>query len=101
MIDLLQKAAREAGEVLMKYFNQGVKANYKTSHKNIVTEADLTSQKIIYNSIISGMLRKGYKKNDIGFIGEENLNISGKHKFIIDPVDGTSNFASSYGYFCI
>ncbi|OGK21084.1 hypothetical protein A3C98_03115 [Candidatus Roizmanbacteria bacterium RIFCSPHIGHO2_02_FULL_37_15] len=101
MIDILQKAARNAGEVLMKYFNQGVTASYKSSHKNLVTVADLASQKIIYETIVTKMVQKGFKKDEIGFIGEENLNINGKYKFIIDPLDGTNNFASGYGYFCV
>lgn len=101
MINLLQKAAREAGEVLEKYFYQGVSASYKTSHKNLVTQADLESQQIIYKTLMTEMLKKGFKKNEIGFIGEENLNVQGKHKFIIDPIDGTSNFASGYTYACI
>lgn len=101
MLNILQRAARQAGELLMKYFNQGVIATYKTSHKNIVTQADLASQKLIYQTIVSKMLKKRLEKKDIGFIGEEKLNIEGKHKFIIDPLDGTNNFASGYGNFCV
>lgn len=101
MIDILQRAAREAGEVILKYFKQGIKPSYKTSHKDLVTTADPASQEIIYKTIISQILRKGYKKDEIGFIGEENLNISGKHIFIIDPIDGTTNFGSGIDYFSI
>jgi myo-inositol-1(or 4)-monophosphatase len=47
------------------------------------------------------MIKKGYKKKDVGFIGEENLNTAGRFKFIIDPIDGTNNFASGIDYFCV
>ena len=101
MLDVLQKAAKEAGEEILKHFRQGVKPSYKTSHKDILTAADLASQKIICKSITSQMMRKRVKKKEIGFISEENLNTQGKHTFIIDPIDGTSNFASGYNYFCV
>lgn len=99
MIEILQKAAKEAGKALLKYFQKGVSVSYKTSHQNILTEADTTSQKIIQSSLLKSMISKGFKKEEIGFIGEENLNIKGKHIFIIDPLDGTTNFASGLPYF--
>jgi len=101
MLDILQKAAREAGDVLLKYFQKGVSASYKTSHKDLLTEADLASQKIICRTILKEMTSRNYKGNEIGFIAEEQLKIKGKHQFIIDPLDGTNNFASGIDYFCI
>lgn len=101
MINILQKTAKEAGEVLLRYFKKGVSVSYKTSHQNLLTEADIASQKIIQSSLLKSMAAKGFKKEEIGFIGEENLNIKGKHLFIIDPLDGTTNFASGLPYFAV
>ncbi|MBI2641161.1 hypothetical protein HYW87_01020 [Candidatus Roizmanbacteria bacterium] len=101
MIELLQKAARNAGEVLRNYFHKGVTVSHKASFKDLLTEADTESQKIIYRTLVNGMIKKGYRKEEIGFIGEEKLNVEGTHKFIIDPLDGTSNFEAGLEYFCI
>lgn len=99
MIDILQKTAREAGDILLRYFEKGFKTSYKGSHKNLLTEADLASQTYISESITTALTEKGIKKDQIGFIGEERMNVAGTHKFIIDPLDGTNNFASGFEYF--
>lgn len=101
MLNVLQTAARKAGKVLLDYFQKEVKTAYKASHQSLLTEADLAAQKVIYDSLLKSMIKKGYKNKDLGFIGEENLNIEGRHRFIIDPLDGTTNFASGINYFCV
>jgi myo-inositol-1(or 4)-monophosphatase len=58
----------------------------------LITEVDLACQDIIHTGILKKMSSLGFKKEDIGFIGEERLNVEGKYKFIIDPIDGTKNF---------
>lgn len=101
MIDVLEKAARRAGRVLVTYFEKGVSVSHKTSFKDLLTEADIKSQRIIYDTLLTESIKKGYQKEEIGFIGEEKLNVAGKYKFIIDPLDGTTNFASGIDYFAI
>ncbi|MBI4008615.1 inositol monophosphatase [Candidatus Roizmanbacteria bacterium] len=102
MLEVIQRAAREAGKLLLTYFQKGIKVTYKTnSHKNIVTKADLESQNLIQHLISKDMLKRGYKQNEIGFISEENLVIRGKYTFIIDPLDGTNNFASGLDYWAV
>lgn len=101
MIDILQKAAKNAGRVILDYFLTEISVFHKTSHHNLVTKADFASQKIICQTIIKLMQARGYRKSQIGLIGEENLNIKGKYQFIIDPLDGTTNFASGIDYFAI
>lgn len=101
MIEILQQAASEAGEKLLSYFQKELIPSEKTSHQDLVTKADLEAQKIIEKRIVTLMIKKGFKKHEIGFIGEESLNTKGKHLFIIDPLDGTSNFASGHEYFSI
>lgn len=102
MIDTLEKAARAGGEILLKYFRTDVlDVTHKTDHHNIVTQADTESQEAITRAIIEGMKNQGVEEKDIGFIGEENLHTHGSHIFVIDPLDGTSNFAGGLDYFCI
>ncbi len=102
MFDVLAKAAHAGGKILLKYFRTTeLDVIHKTDHQNIVTKADKESQKVIKEALIAEMKKKGVDEKDIGFIGEEDLVQKGKHTFVIDPLDGTSNFASGLDYFCI
>lgn len=102
MIDILQRVATEAGETLLSYFQKElVPSEKKSSHQNLVTKADLASQEIIKRRLTELMTDAGINPQDIGFIGEENLAVKGTHTFVIDPLDGTNNFASGHDYFCI
>lgn len=99
MIEPLKKAAHEAGKVLLSYFKNKLVITHKTTHHNIVTEADIAAQKVIIDSLTTSLAQKGIAQSDIGFIGEENVFKKGKHLFVIDPLDGTNNFASHISYF--
>ena len=100
MIDILKKAATSAGSVLLKYYQKDLIIAYKnSSHKMLVTKADTEAQKTVFDVIIKEMVLRGFKKDEVGFIGEENLSRPGLHTFVIDPLDGTTNFASGLPYF--
>lgn len=103
MINVLKSAATEAGTILLKYYKKNLTLNYKTSHKDFYTIADVESQKIIKETLTKILLKKGIGKSEIGFIGEENLNMTAnkKYLFIIDPLDGTVNFTSGFDFFAI
>lgn len=102
MLNIMEKAAGEAGETLLSYFRKElVPSEKKSSHQNLVTQADLASQDIIKRRLIELSAGAGIDPQEVGFIGEENLATPGRHKFVIDPLDGTNNFASGHDYFCI
>ncbi len=102
MIDILEVAVRAAGVITLSYFHKESHISHKTSHQNLVTQADIESQDAVKQSIIKSLALQGIPPEDIGFIGEEHLDMKGnKHLFIIDPLDGTNNFASGLDYFSI
>lgn len=101
MFDELYRAASVGGEVLLEYFNQEISISEKGSHHNVVTIADTTAQKKIHDSLLDSFAKSGYDKEKIGFIGEENLHDEKEFTFIIDPLDGTSNFTSGLDIFCV
>lgn len=102
MLPVIIKAAEEAGTIQKKYFRQEqLDISEKTSHHDIVTKADIESQDIIKQNILDEMKKNGISSNKIGFIGEEKLHEAGDHTFVIDPVDGTSNFATGLDEFGI
>jgi myo-inositol-1(or 4)-monophosphatase len=102
MEQVLKEAAKIGGKVLLSHLGQDHQIKYKYSHQDYCTQADIESQDAVKQSIIGQCLKMGITKAEIGFIGEENLDeASHKHLFIIDPLDGTTNFESGLDYFAV
>jgi len=87
--------AREAGALLMKYFHQGLKIEYK-GDADLVTAADRASEVLIRERI-----SKQFPSHDV--LGEEQgLNDQGSdYRWYVDPLDGTTNFAHGFPVFCV
>lgn len=87
--------AREAGALLMEYFRQRVKIEYK-GDADLVTVADRSSEKLILERI-----RAHWPDHEV--IGEEGARIEtgGDYRWYVDPLDGTTNFAHGYPVFCV
>ncbi len=94
MKNLLIDALRLSGGLLLEYFNKPLDIKYKGSQSSIVTEADLASDRMIVDRI-----RKSFPLHNI--ISEESgLTDNGSEfTWVIDPLDGTSNFASGIPWF--
>lgn len=88
-------AAKEAGKIQMKYFGKEYEVNYK-GEIDLVTEVDRICEKTI-----SEIILKNFKNHDI--LTEEGGQKSGgsSWKWIIDPLDGTTNYFHGYPYFCV
>lgn len=86
MIDVAIDAAKQAGELALKYFKTQPKVSYKPDNSP-VTIADKKAELLI-RKIISK------KYPDHGIIGEEfeAKNPSAPLKWVIDPIDGTKGF---------
>ena len=87
--------AREAGALLMTYFQQHLKIEYK-GEADLVTVADRKSETLIRERI--GQL---WPAHDI--LGEEGgLRDTGSdYRWYVDPLDGTTNFAHGFPVFCV
>lgn len=102
MFKILSEASIVGGKALKKYYKTKLQITEKTLSNDFVTNADLESQKNIIAKIKKLMLREGFKENEVGFIGEEGgLNKNAKNLFIIDPLDGTTNFINGLERFSI
>jgi len=88
-------AARQAGALLRTYWERGVVAEYKGAI-DLVTEADRASEALILD-----MLSRHFP--DHRFHGEETGENGGhsSHVWLIDPLDGTTNFAHGYPQFSV
>jgi myo-inositol-1(or 4)-monophosphatase len=87
--------AREAGALLMHYFHQHLKIEYK-GDADLVTAADRAAEKLIRERIA-----QNWPGHDV--LGEEQgLNDQGSdYRWYVDPLDGTTNFAHGYPVFCV
>jgi myo-inositol-1(or 4)-monophosphatase len=87
--------AREAGALLMRYFAQRVKIEYK-GDADLVTVADREAETLIRQRV-----REHWPAHDV--MGEEQgLADSGsEYRWYVDPLDGTTNFAHGYPVFCV
>jgi myo-inositol-1(or 4)-monophosphatase len=87
--------AREAGALLMHYFHQHLKIEYK-GDADLVTAADRASEKLIRERIT-----QKWPGHDV--LGEEQgLNDQGSdYRWYVDPLDGTTNFAHGFPVFCV
>ena len=94
-IPAMSAIAREAGALLMQYFHQGLKIEYK-GDADLVTAADRASETLIRERI-----RQQFPSHDV--LGEEQgLNDQGSdYRWYVDPLDGTTNFAHAYPVFCV
>ncbi|HLH30585.1 MAG TPA: inositol monophosphatase family protein [Terriglobia bacterium] len=88
------EVAREAGGVLKHYMNREKHVELK-GRANLVTIADKEAEDLIISRI-----RQRYPGHSI--LAEESGQVVGSAcKWIIDPVDGTTNFAHQYPFFCV
>ena len=87
--------AREAGTLLIQYFHQGLKIEYK-GDADLVTAADRASEALIRERI-----GKQFPSHDV--MGEEQgLNDRGsEYRWYVDPLDGTTNFAHGFPVFAV
>jgi len=92
MFNILSQAAQKGGQVLMDLYGKKIQIRSKSDPADIITKADIESQKAIIQSLKKSMTQKGFKETEIGFITEENFYKKGIHKFVIDPLDGTSDY---------
>ena len=91
----LEPIAREAGALLMSYFDRNIKIEYK-GDVDLVTAADRASE-----ALIAERLRARWPQHDI--VGEEGTrtDTGAEFRWYVDPLDGTTNFAHGYPVFCV
>jgi myo-inositol-1(or 4)-monophosphatase len=96
LLDLALDAAREAGAMLREKLGAPLQVEFKGAHNNLVTDADRASE-----AIITGKIRARYPDHRIlaeeGTTGAE----SSPYRWLIDPVDGTTNFAHAVPAFAV
>lgn len=94
MKETMLSALKIAGEELLKHFGKPVESELKESQSSIVTKADLKSDSIIVDHIITRFPSHNIISEESGY-----RNNNSDYTWVIDPLDGTSNFASAIPWF--
>ena len=96
MLKTAIKAAHQAGRILLEKFGGSQEIRFK-GLRDIVTEADLAAQAKAIE-----VIRSRYPDHDI--LGEESDQTPGgasDHCWILDPLDGTTNYSRGYPCFSV
>ncbi len=93
--DIAEQAARIGGAILQEW--AGRITPREKSPKNLVTEADLASQKAIREFLLSACPGHGFLgEEDDGAVSEES-----DYRWIVDPLDGTSNYVHRFPFYAV
>ncbi|WP_127960213.1 inositol-1-monophosphatase [Serratia microhaemolytica] len=98
MLTIAVRAARKAGNLIAKHYEtpDAVEATQKGSN-DFVTNVDRDAERLIID-----IIRKSYPKHTI--ISEECAELAGEDpdvQWVIDPLDGTSNFIKRFPHFAV
>jgi len=96
MINDIIQISKEAGELIRNAFGKTHSVEFKTNELNLVTETDKASEKLI-----TDFIRKKYPSH--GVLAEEGSesNKSAEYLWVVDPLDGTTNFAHGLPIFSV
>jgi myo-inositol-1(or 4)-monophosphatase len=95
MLKTAIKAAKEAGKIIIESMESKKIIDYKSA-VNILTDADLKAEKKILS-----IIKEKFPSHS--FYTEEGLGkkTDSDHLWVIDPLDGTTNFYHSFPHFCV
>ncbi|WDS37379.1 inositol monophosphatase family protein [Pseudoxanthomonas sp.] len=98
VVTVMTKAARIGGNVLLRSINKLDALNViQKDRMDYASEVDADAEKAIIKE-----LRRAYP--EYGVVGEEGGIIPGKngrYHWVIDPLDGTSNYLHGFGHYCV
>ncbi|MFH0702828.1 MAG: inositol monophosphatase family protein [bacterium] len=97
LLSIAKEAAFEAGEIQLVYFGKQKEITYKTNEFDLVTNVD----KMVEDKVLS--IIKGYFPEH-EMLGEESGahgDVASDYLWIIDPIDGTTNYAHNFPHFAI
>ncbi|MXV11997.1 inositol monophosphatase [Xanthomonas sp. LMG 8992] len=95
-VTVMVKAARLAGNVLLRHINRLEALNVvQKDRMDYASEVDADAEKVIVKE-----LRRAYP--DYGVMGEESgVQGGGRYMWVIDPLDGTSNYLRGFPHYCV
>jgi myo-inositol-1(or 4)-monophosphatase len=95
-LSIALKAARAGVKTIKEYQDKSLNTREKGYH-DLVTDADIATEKVIL-----AFIRENFPDDDI--LAEETQaheNLSDSRTWIVDPIDGTTNFAHDFPIYCV
>ncbi len=96
LLDTAIAAGKEAGALLRTYASSGFRIEYKNPI-NLVTDADRAAEQCVINHIQARFPTHRFLAEERGRIEE----VPSPYLWVIDPLDGTTNFAHGYPTYCV
>jgi myo-inositol-1(or 4)-monophosphatase len=100
LLDFTIQTAREAGRLLAERFGRKIEISNK-SEIDLVTESDLASERLIIDRIKTHYPRHSILAEESGITEARDDDAQSDWRWIIDPLDGTTNYAHGYPCFCV
>lgn len=94
--EVLLKATRDAGAVMKEFFHGTFTVDNKDTINNLVTEVDKHSEKVIID-----IIKERFPTHSIISEEEGEMIQESDYQWIIDPIDGTVNFAHGIPICCV
>lgn len=98
LVEKVSPVIKKAGQILLSYFGKPLELTTKQGdgHVGFATQADMASERYLIEMLATIM-------PNAGFIAEESglVNADSDYCWVIDPLDGTTNFINNIPYFCI
>lgn len=96
LLEVAKDASIRAGEVQLKYYGKKKEISHKSNEFDLVTNADKEAEEVIIS-----LLKERFP--DHGILAEESASqdVDTEFKWIIDPIDGTVNYAHNFPQFCV
>lgn len=96
LLDIAKEAALKAGEIHLKYFGKKKQISHKINEFDLVTNADKEAEEAILETI-----KQKYPDHNIIAEESDTINNNSDFQWVIDPLDGTTNYAHNFPQFCV
>jgi myo-inositol-1(or 4)-monophosphatase len=100
LLNFAIQTARDAGHLLAERLGRSLRITNK-SELDLVTEADLASERLIIDRIKTYYPRHSILAEESGATSPATSEVQNEWRWIIDPLDGTTNYAHGYPCFCV
>ena len=97
LLEVAKEAAYEAAEIQLSYFGKNKEISHKSNEFDLVTEADKKSEDKILSIIKASFPDHGFLGEETGIRGNKNS----EYVWVVDPLDGTTNFAHNFPHFAV
>lgn len=92
--EFIEKILLDSGQMVKASFGESIPSKKKIEKTQIVTEVDIASERLLIEHIAKEYPKSGIIAEESGFIATKD----GTY-WVIDPIDGTSNFANAIPWF--